>query len=60
MLPRRIGWGDRAKDLLPVEYCHVVFTVPEDVAAIALQNKRGVYGIPGAGSQRPIGVALPT
>lgn len=36
---------DRAKDLLPVEYFHVVFTMPEELASIALQNKRVVYGI---------------
>ena len=28
-----------------MEYFHVVFTVPEQVAAIALQNKRELYGI---------------
>lgn len=43
---RQAKWlDDRAKDLLPVEYFHVVFTVPEEIAAIALQNKRVVYGI---------------
>jgi Transposase zinc-binding domain/Putative transposase len=43
---RQAKWfEDRAEDLLPVEYFHVVFTVPEDVAAIALQNKRVLYGI---------------
>ena len=43
---RQAQWlEDRAKDLLPVEYFHVVFTVPEEIAAIALQNKRVVYGI---------------
>ena len=28
-----------------VGYFHVVFTVPEEIAAIALQNKRILYGI---------------
>jgi hypothetical protein len=43
---RQAQWlEDRAKDLLPVEYFHVVFTIPEELAAIALQNKRVVYGI---------------
>lgn len=43
---RQAQWlEDRAKDLLPVEYFHVVFTMPEEVAEIALQNKRVVYGI---------------
>jgi hypothetical protein len=35
----------RQAELLPVEYFHVVFTVPETIAAVALQNKRVVYGI---------------
>ena len=43
---RQARWlEDRARDLLPVEYFHVVFTVPEELARIALQNKRVVYGI---------------
>jgi hypothetical protein len=33
----------RAADLLPVEYFHVVFTLPAPVAAIAFQNKAVVY-----------------
>lgn len=37
--------ADRQADLLPVSYFHVVFTVPAEVAAIAYQNKRQVYGI---------------
>jgi len=42
----RARWLDaRSKDLLPVEYFHVVFTVPEEIAAIALQNKKEIYGI---------------
>lgn len=31
--------------LLPVPYFHVVFTVPDPMAAIALQNKKVVYSI---------------
>jgi hypothetical protein len=31
--------------LLPVEYFHVVFTVPQEIAAIAYQNKAVVYDI---------------
>ena len=39
-------WLDeRLADLLPVEYFHVVFTLPEQLAALALQNKRVVYNI---------------
>ncbi len=36
---------DRQAELLPVEYFHVVFTVPQEVAAIAYQNKEVVYNI---------------
>ena len=35
----------RELDLLPVEYYHVVFTLPAAIADIALQNKRVVYGL---------------
>jgi hypothetical protein len=35
----------RLADLLPVEYFHVVFTLPEQLAPLALQNKRVVYNI---------------
>ncbi len=39
-------WFDhRQVDLLPVEYFHVVFTLPKEIAAIALQNKKIVYDI---------------
>jgi len=42
----RAEWVDaREGDLLPVPYFHVVFTVPPAIAAIALQNKKVVYGI---------------
>lgn len=35
----------RAQDLLPVEYFHVVFTLPDVFNAVALANPRIVYGI---------------
>jgi hypothetical protein len=35
----------RQADLLPVEYFHVVFTLPAQVAQIALHNKAIVYGL---------------
>jgi hypothetical protein len=39
-------WLDaRSADLLPVEYYHVVFTLPAPVADIAYQNKAVVYGL---------------
>ena len=42
---RREWLNNRQDDLLPVEYFHVVFTLPQAVAQIALQNKSVVYGI---------------
>lgn len=35
----------RAEDLLPVEYFHVVFTLPSQIARVAYWNKRAVYGL---------------
>jgi hypothetical protein len=35
----------RLDELLPVEYFHVVFTLPEQLASVALQNKRVVYNL---------------
>ena len=35
----------RAEDLLPVEYFHVVFTLPVEIAQIAHWNKKAVYGL---------------
>ena len=35
----------RIEDLLPVEYFHVVFTLPTQIADIAFQNKAAVYGL---------------
>lgn len=40
----RAKWvDDRKAELLKTEYFHVVFTLPQQIAAIALQNKRVVY-----------------
>ena len=42
----RAKWLEKRKaELLPVEYFHVVFTVPEQIATIAFQNKSVVYAI---------------
>ena len=42
----RAQWLENRKaELLPVEYFHVVFTIPEQVARIAFHNKELVYGI---------------
>ena len=35
----------RQTDLLPVEYYHVVFTLPAPIADIAYQNKAVIYGL---------------
>src|SRR5688572_24017171 len=37
--------ADREAELLPVEYFHVVFTLPDAFNALALANKRVVYGV---------------
>src|SRR5258708_27598434 len=40
----RAQWlEDRRSELLDTQYFHVVFTVPQPIAAIALQNKASVY-----------------
>jgi len=42
----RAKWLEkRQAELLPCEYFHVVFTLPEPLAALALQNKREMYGL---------------
>ena len=42
----RAEWlEDRQAELLDTEYFHVVFTVPEEIASIAYQNKAEVYDI---------------
>jgi hypothetical protein len=35
----------RSEDLLPVPYFHVVFTLPHDLSALALQNKKLLYDL---------------
>jgi Putative transposase/Transposase zinc-binding domain len=42
----RAEWMEaRAEELLPVEYFHVVFTLPEQLAPLAPQNKRIIYNL---------------
>lgn len=36
---------ERAEDLLPIPYFHVVFTLPHDLSGLALQNKKLVYDL---------------
>ena len=41
---QRATWlEDRCQDLLPVPYFHLVFTLPAELAPLALQNKREIY-----------------
>ena len=42
----RDRWLDaRRRELLPVPYAHVVFTLPHQLAPLALQNKSEIYGL---------------
>ena len=42
----RAEWLEqRSAELLPIPYFHVVFTLPAEIAALALQNKRLLYGM---------------
>src|SRR5580692_3833427 len=42
----RFKWlQDRQAELLKTQYFHVVFTLPQQIATIAYQNKRELYGI---------------
>jgi hypothetical protein len=44
--PAARNWmAARAEDLLPVEYFHVVFTLPAEIAQIAFWNKKAVYDL---------------
>ena len=44
--PAARDWMEaRAEDLLPVEYFHIVFTIPAEIAQIAYWNKKAVYGL---------------
>jgi len=42
----RAEWLERRQaELLPIAYFHLVFTLPAELAALALQNKRLMYGM---------------
>jgi len=44
--PAARDWMEaRTEDLLPVEYFHLVFTMPAEIAQIAFWNKKAVYGL---------------
>jgi hypothetical protein len=37
--------AERQKEVLPVGYFHVVFTLPHEFSRLALQNKKQIYGL---------------
>ena len=37
--------AERSAELLPVKYVHVVFTIPDELSWLALQNKKVVYDL---------------
>jgi hypothetical protein len=42
----RANWLDKREgELLPIPYFHIVFTLPHELAHLALQNQKVVYGI---------------
>jgi putative transposase/transposase-like zinc-binding protein len=42
----RLRWLQaRERELLPTRYVHVVFTLPRELASLALQNKRLIYNL---------------
>ena len=42
----RAKWFEaRERDLLPVEYFHVVFTLPSELGGLVLQNKKVIYNL---------------
>ena len=52
----RAAWlQKRESELLPVPYFHVVFTLPHELAPLALQNPRVVYGILFQAAARTLG-----
>ncbi|MGF7059957.1 IS91 family transposase [Brassicibacter mesophilus] len=36
---------ERKKDLLPIQYFHVVFTIPDELNPLTLRNKKEIYSI---------------
>src|ERR1035437_266819 len=42
---RARGLAARRRELLPTRYVHVVFTLPRELAPLALQNKKVVYDL---------------
>ena len=44
-MPRAAWPAPREAELLPIAYFHIVFTLPAEIASVALQNKRLLYGM---------------
>jgi len=44
-MARALWLAEREAELLPVEYFHVVFTLPQQIASLAPQNARTIYAI---------------
>jgi hypothetical protein len=42
---KRTRVTSRRRELLPTPYVHVVFTLPPQLAALALQNRKLIYGL---------------
>ena len=42
---RDLWLAERSKELLPVGYFHVVFTLPHELSWLALQNKKVIYDL---------------
>jgi len=43
--PHANGWRSVRLSLLPVQYFHIVYTVPAPIADIAYQNKRMIHDL---------------
>ena len=57
----RAQWiEDRQSELLDTQYFHIVFTLPEEIAAIAYQNKKVVYDISFGPLLKPCAPSPPT
>ena len=42
----RLRWLQaREQELLPIRYVHIVFTLPRELAPLALHNKRAIYNL---------------
>src|SRR2546425_9955085 len=56
----RAEWlAERQHEVLPVEYFHVVFTVPQEIAALAFQNKKLLYALLFRASAETLGEIAP-